>query len=313
MAGFCIDEKSFTNIDNLPVVIGRLNERLSTIHNKHQQEVFKSSKLDYVEVVAGVELCSLLYDGSLDLIPHDDRLLLIQTIDKCIVWDCDFELPSEEIRFDGQASDSLSVMFVAAQAVRGIAVGLISSVPIQDAGTVSISVGSESFMVFRVSLDDRLERFYRFQVCYEKASRDEFGQWVHLLFPRLRFALELSPQLRRFRQNYEDIREMIVDHLAALNDEFIDLLLDGSQLSDACERVKASCGVVMSPESPNTHKNSSAMREREVEFEGTKIVCEFHTKLTPTHDRIHFSPAIRTERDGARFIVVGPFAEHLTI
>jgi hypothetical protein len=313
MAGFCIDEKSFTNVDNLSGVIDRLNERLSTIHNQHRQQVFKSSELDYVEIAAGVELWDLLYNSSLELISNDDRLLLIQTIDKCIVWDTDFELPAEEIKIDSKVSDSFSIMFVASKAARGVAIGLISTVPIQDAGVTLVSVGAESSKVFRVSLEDRLERFYRFQICFEKATRDEFGQWVHLLFPRLRFALEVSSQLRRFKQKYDDIREMIVDHLASLNDEFLDLLTNGFQLSDACERMRASCGVVISPESPNTHRNMSAMREREVKFNGTEIVCEFHTKLTPTHDRIHFSPTIRTERDGAKFIVVGPFVDHLTI
>ena len=47
-------------------------------------------------------------------------------------------------------------------------------------------------------------------------------------------------------------------------------------------------------------------------FRGNKIVCEFHTKLKPTHDRIHFSPSVRSETDESKYIVVGPFAEHLT-
>jgi hypothetical protein len=187
MAGFCIDEKSFTNVDNLSGVIDRLNERLSTIHNQHRQQVFKSSELDYVEIAAGVELWDLLYNSSLELISNDDRLLLIQTIDKCIVWDTDFELPAEEIKIDSKVSDSFSIMFVASKAARGVAIGLISTVPIQDAGVTLVSVGAESSKVFRVSLEDRLERFYRFQICFEKATRDEFGQWVHLLFPRLCF------------------------------------------------------------------------------------------------------------------------------
>ena len=309
MAGFCIDETSFQRLVDLPSVISRLNDQLSTIHNQHQQQVFKSSEPDYVEVVAELELWKLLYDSSLGLISHDDRLLLIQTIDKCVVWDTDFEMPTEEVAFNNQPCDSFSIVFVSAQALNGAAIGIISSVP----GICNVSIGRASTNVFQVSLDERLERFYRFQTCFEEISRDNFAKWVHLSFPRFRFALELSSQLRRFRQNYDNIRDIVVEHLSAVNDEFSDLLIEGAQLSEACDRVKSSWGVVISPESPNTHRNASAMREREVEYMGERIVCEFHTKLTPTHDRIHFSPTVRIEADGRKYIVVGPFAEHLTV
>ena len=313
MAGFCIDESSFQCLSDLPLVISRLNDQLATIHDEHHQQVYKSSELDHTHVLEGVEFCDLLYNGEFGLIDQDERLLLQQTINRCIVWDAeDFDIPDGEILLNGQQTACASIMFVCTKALVEEAIGIISLSPSESLNVCEVSVGESTTRVFHVGLESRLEPFYRFQICFEKVSREDFGNSVHLSFPRLRFALELSSQLRRFRQNYADIRDTIVVHLASINDEFLDQLLTGAQLSEACALVRSSCGVDISPESPNTHRNTSAMREREVQFRGSTIVCEFHTKLKPTQDRIHFSPTVRSEADDRKYIVVGPFAEHLT-
>lgn len=313
MAGFCIDELSFWHVADLPIVISRLNDQLSTIHDQHHQQVHRSSELDYIQVLDGVDFCDLLYNGELGLIDQDERLLLQQTINRCIVWDAEnFDLPDGEILFNDNQAACASIMFIVTKALAGESMGIISQLPPKGVGVCNASVDRASTCVFHVGLDTRLDQFYRFQICFEKVSREDFGKWVHLSFPRLRFALEISSQLRRFRQNFDDIRDIVVGHLASVNDEFLDLLVAGAQLPDACDRIRSTCGVSISPESPNTHRNAIAMREREVQFRGNKIVCEFHTKLTPTHDRIHFSPTVRSEADDSKYIVVGPFAEHLT-
>ena len=239
--------------------------------------------------------------------------MLLQTIDRCIVWDDgEFDIPDGQVLYNNEPTDCASIMFVATKAIANEAIGIVSLVPEDGSGACTASIGERTANVFNVGTTSQLEPFYRFLICLEKVPRDSFYKWVHLAFPRLRFALEIGPQIRRFRQDYNSIRETIVDHLAAVNDVFLSLLIAGTQLSDVCAEVKATCGVDISPESPNTHGNPSAMSEREVEFEGESVMCEFHTKLTPTHDRIHFSPTVRTESDEISYLVVGPFADHLT-
>ena len=169
-------------------------------------------------------------------------------------------------------------------------------------------IGIQRTQVFHVGLSRPLEEFYRFMLSFEEVSRQEFPKWTAFAFERLRFALEVSSQIGRFRQRYEAIRDDIIKHLSVINDEFVSMLVEGATLPDICKRVK----IDISPESPKTHGNASAMKEREVEFEGKKIVCEFHSKLTPTHDRIHFSPTLRKDQKDRQYLVVGPFAEHLT-
>ncbi len=51
----------------------------------------------------------------------------------------------------------------------------------------------------------------------------------------------------------------------------------------------------------------------------TTLMCEWHTKLTPTTDRIHFHPGIdapeEAKKDKAareKLLIVGMFVDHLT-
>jgi hypothetical protein len=69
-----------------------------------------------------------------------------------------------------------------------------------------------------------------------------------------------------------------------------------------------SCGIGgVSRESVKTHSNNSAMRLRDVEFNGDKITCEWHTKLRPEIDRIHFAFG----GSCGDKILIGIFVDHL--
>ena len=95
MSGFCIDETKFAGIDDVVTITRRLNDLLSVIHGQRQQ-VYKSTELDFIEILDGVELCSLLYNPGLRLLENDDRLLLIEVLNRCIGLEgVDFDIPDE--------------------------------------------------------------------------------------------------------------------------------------------------------------------------------------------------------------------------
>lgn len=312
MVGFCIDETKFANVDDLTTVVQRLNELLSTIHNRQGQQVYKSPILDYIEIAEGVELWNLLYNGELGLLDQDDRMLLIATLNRCVGLDSlEFEIPDGEVSIAGESVASETVLFAIAKALSKEAIGIIHPKPVERLGPLEAAVGAYSTRVFHVGLSLPLEEFYRFMISLEEVSRQDFSKWTSFAFERLRFAHDPSLQIGRFKQKYEAIRDDIIKHLSAINDEFVSLLIEGEQLVDVCKRIKAECRVDISPESPNTHGNASAMKEREVVFEGRTIVCEFHSKLTPTYDRIHFSPTLRMDKNKRPYLVIGPFGEHL--
>ena len=311
MAGFCIDEVGFTGLDNIVEVVAALTDLLSKVH-EHEQTTFKSSNLDWAQVTDEVQFWQLMYEEGLALLDNDERLLLIQVINRCEVWeDLGIELQQGNILAAGEETESESIRFVLTKALSGCALGVISASPPQGMGQVNASIGDQQTQMFHIGLNLELQPFYRFLICFESISRQDFSTWAGLAFERLRFVLDLSTQLNKFRQNFEDIRGAVVQHLAAINDDFVSLLMEGVLPAEVCNRVRANCGVDISPESPQTHGNAAAMRERDVEFDGQTVSCEFHSKLTPTHDRIHFSPSLFGDPD-EQFLVVGPFAEHLT-
>lgn len=104
----------------------------------------------------------------------------------------------------------------------------------------------------------------------------------------------------------------IVKHLGWLNDKAIAAFKDPQQVI----RVAGSDGFDISPESPNTHRDASAMNERTIAIEGEALCCEWHMKFTKTQGRIHFCPFPKSRKEKTLLVtgnrvVVGVVAPHL--
>ena len=80
-------------------------------------------------------------------------------------------------------------------------------------------------------------------------------------------------------------KDSIIKHLSYLNDSAqFDYLNDSKKFINKA----GSAGIDLSPESPNTHSDKEAMKARTIQINGHDVVCEWHTKITPTKGRIHF-------------------------
>ncbi|WP_417355700.1 hypothetical protein [Gallaecimonas pentaromativorans] len=81
-------------------------------------------------------------------------------------------------------------------------------------------------------------------------------------------------------------------------------------------RKAASKGVELSPDSSKTHENARAMKERNVDVEGSSILCEWHTKITKTAGRVHFNFGKSVSEEVANVtggrVIIGIFNKHLT-
>jgi hypothetical protein len=121
--------------------------------------------------------------------------------------------------------------------------------------------------------------------------------------------LDLYPGLifRHFDGAYQDLMPDVVRHLSILNDHFMKAYRDCNGIPDAVEAALAALGCAgVSPESPNTRRNESVMRLRDVTCQGRTIRCEWHTKIQLHRNRIHFAPGIDHDPAGKRI-----FAGHL--
>lgn len=120
----------------------------------------------------------------------------------------------------------------------------------------------------------------------------------------------------RFGVSSLDLKKIFVDHLAFLNDRAQLLYQEDSS---NFEFIANAAGINLSPESPQTHRNKSAMKKREISISNNIVICEWHTKITPTKGRIHFHfginfrenimHEIKEETKGK--LIIGIFCEHL--
>lgn len=108
------------------------------------------------------------------------------------------------------------------------------------------------------------------------------------MFPAIEFADSAWSKLGSLDGSPQEIVEGVISHLGVLND-FVVELWNREVTTGAREAQLRALGVVASMESPNTHRNRTAMRARSFKFGERTVLCEWHTKLRPDVNRIHFA------------------------
>ncbi len=116
------------------------------------------------------------------------------------------------------------------------------------------------------------------------------GEPAPCFAPSIVFAHQQQTQFRRFSKLYRQIRAQVSRHLAALNDHAAEAFRGHPDPATIASRMQAMGGVAMSPESPNTRANRRAWAQWRIMTDGRDVYCDWHTKISPTVDRIHFHP-----------------------
>ncbi|MDZ8201866.1 hypothetical protein RZO50_10065 [Microbacterium sp. SSW1-59] len=125
------------------------------------------------------------------------------------------------------------------------------------------------------------------------------------MFPSLEFHPDAWERVGSLVGPAEENVPLLVHHLGVLNDHASRIWADFSVREDR-QSAMGALGVTCSPDSPQTHKYKAAMRERDFTFGSSVVRCEWHTKLRPTKNRIHFNADGGTVR-------IGTIVDHLTI
>lgn len=156
-------------------------------------------------------------------------------------------------------------------------------------------------------LDDSTLRakFWREVALIENFTSAQLAEIAGWAFPRLRFHVDVWGQTSRMEGSFINLRDPLVNNLGGLNDFAPEVWADNHNAFDIQVRMAALASVDCSLESSNTRKNVKAMRERDVQFDGATVRCEWHAKLEPHRNRIHFD--VRGDR-----VLIGLFASHLT-
>jgi len=333
---FFVDESSF----ELPPGIAaadlekHLEAFVSLIRARHNEgdDILRWSKLEETIIQPGILLCDLLYQESAEFpIDQDLRLALQQAINRCIHWDERFEPVSDpHVEINGANCDAPTVALVLSRVLAGVGSACITlGVSATRCQPCKVQAGNTHHMIHFLSAVAQFPEFFRMLFDFEDMNSDAYILNTADAFPELAFVPGLASQFSKFRTRYREVRSIVTTHLAALNDYFPALFKkhDG-QPSKVSHELQATCDVDASPESPKTHSNQKAMKERDVVVDivhvghrilpvGRTVTCEWHTKISPLVDRIHFHPGLAGSKDrrppAEGRVIIGIFAEHLSL
>ncbi|MDO8329646.1 MAG: hypothetical protein Q7T36_04165 [Fluviicoccus sp.] len=156
----------------------------------------------------------------------------------------------------------------------------------------------------------------RQHIIQHRLNQDDFMTLSKIAFPNL--YLHEGVIFNKFRKPYAEVLPHAITHLSFLNDHAQLLFKTEGYSADKINQVAAATyNISLSPESPNTHRNIQAMREREISIADSIICCEWHTKFTYDWGRIHFHiganlpEPVKTITQNK--VIIGIFADHLTV
>jgi hypothetical protein len=272
-------------------------------------DIAKSGFLDYVELLPGRDLWSVLSDATVD---RDLRVAVQQALSRCVLWEDRYDLPDPVMAsIGGAVSEAWSVSWAHARAGRREACALVVLDGTPRQGRKEVARGDDVRALHFVATSRERLAFLRELSEVENLQPDGYMELAPLAFPDLCFAEGLAAQCGRFSRRFDDVRATLTQHLAALNDEFQAIMRAHHGLpSEVQTAFRAKTGVDSSPESPNTKADAKAWGERRIAFGGKETWCEWHTKLEPHRDRIYFHPGNSSTAGGR--LIVGIFHLHLS-
>lgn len=312
---FCIEETSFifndTDFKNIASFIKIFIEIIMKIKDDNHQ-ITRWSKFEFINILPDITVTELMYNPRKSPLEHDLRILFMKLINQCQHWDDNYSIKTKNVFIGQQLINGESIGYVFEQVIsnRGVSCLCLKRID-QLADVIETNSGTERALLHFIFSLNSIIIFYRNIIEIENFSEEEYINHGKLAFPNLFFCFGIHKQFRRFRQDYRSIRSVITYHLATINDNFHQICKEKSfEPEKVCKTFGSCWNIDMSLESPNTKNNRKAMKEREVIINNELVVCEWHTKLTPTYDRIHFHPGKMNIADGK--IIIGIFAEHLS-
>ena len=256
-----------------------------------------------VECLEGNDVADTL--ARYQVLDRDLSLRLLTLLDHCMVWSRSTAVNVDaEVVVDGSHCEGEGIAWARQQTIQEKWTAVVTTPHRFPAGLHSVDKPSLSLAVsvyFAVSTEDH-PGFFRLLYEWEDVSESEFFERARLAFPRLEFAPDID--FRKFRGVYRTLRPQVVFHLGQINDGFPEAYAAENGMPNA---ISSRLGIEVSIEG-NTRSSERSMRHRDVEFRGRVYRCEWHSKLEPNRNRIHFRiiDGIAETR-----ILIGIFHEHL--
>jgi hypothetical protein len=306
---FVLGEHSFVTLPDQQDPTAATSQLVDLIETAQQQgQVMAWSEIFYVPVNGFENLSDFLFgpESSLD---RDVRLRLGTLLDRLKRWGDADGSPPDELT-DGSTTIELAPSVgLAHSGVVDHPWAVVCAQGGPFSGKATIWPPHESTNTAQVWFLDRvgsLRNFWRDTLNQYRASRADVQDAAEFAFPGTTFATDVWQQTSRFEGGWADIRPQLLAVLSGLDDGAVKVFSETVQSHERIARMSAEHGATCSPESPNTHGNAAAMRRRRAEFGSMEKTCEWHAKLDPHRNRVHF--IVEDSR-----LFVGIFHVHLPV
>ncbi|SEF73087.1 hypothetical protein SAMN05444920_101491 [Nonomuraea solani] len=306
-----IDETSF---DFREVPGDQLTEFLDTFNDVLMQlrqdgsPAYKPPYFENVQCTDGHELYEYLASEAGDEVDRDAKFRFYSLVQKCPEWDASVPVCDRMGIDGGEDREAWSIAYALTMVLQNRGVACLALGLRERRGFLPIRADVGCAEVFFFAENGELPAFWRSLFRLENVAEQEFFVLADRAFPNLIFHEDLT--FRRFQGAYRDLREPVVVQLAVLNDHFLIVYADYLGNSRTMKMAMAEHGCDgLSPESPKTRSNAAAMRLRDIEYAGKIYRCEWHMKIRPNVERIHFAFGGDLEDR----ILIGIFVDHLTV
>jgi len=240
-------------------------------------------------------------DSGIHGVDRDARVRCASLLDKCPQWGL-VDSDILDVLIDDRELLAPSIAYAHARERRRSRVACLVFGCVRR-GEKPVSVAGVTESIRFIADKGDMPGFLRTFFSVEDVPEDEFFALASEAFPALFFQEKLN--FSSFKGAYRNLREDVVTALAAINDQFSALLKKHAGQSEFVASDLRRLGCDVSLESPKTRSSEKLMRKRDVDLQGQVVRCEWHAKLTPTHNRIHFA-LLDDDR-----VLIGKFVEHL--
>ncbi|GAA3859636.1 hypothetical protein GCM10022243_26840 [Saccharothrix violaceirubra] len=304
-----LDESSFDlrghSREQVVDAVEKFGDLLADLRHR-DQSIAVWSALYEVECDTGLLLHDLLFDAERSPLPRDVRARLASALTKLPAWDdtapADVPLDVEIDGGDPVFAPTIGYAVLAAARRHGVACAVLPLARVCGQVKVATAAGTTEIHFFAEAAE--LTAFWRTTMVAERITETEYFRRWALAFPSLVRHDSLS--FSAFDGDFAALCAPVTTALSAINDQFVTALADAKGQPHEVERVLRTHGVVATRESVKTRGSPRHMAMRDVEHAGRIVRCEWHAKLEPHRNRIHFSLPL----EGGR-VLIGLFVEHL--
>lgn len=306
-----IDETSFdfreVPGEQLTAFLDRFNDALMQLRQDgspaHKPPYFENTPCDDDH-----ELYEYLTSEPGDEIGRDAKFRFYSLVQKCPEWDASVPVCDRVAIDDGEPREAWSIAYALTMALQHRGVACLALEVRERRGFLPILADAGYAEVCFFAGNEELPVFWQSLFRLENVAEQEFFILARQAFPKLIFHEDLA--FRRFQGAYRDLREPVVLQLTILNDHFLTAYADHQGNPRTMKMAMAEHGCDgLSPESPKTRSNVTAMRLRDIEHVGQTYRCEWHMKIRPNVERIHFAFGGDLEDR----ILIGIFVDHLPV